>query len=119
MTWTPISEDELGTLVSREIADCSVEQQEFFLRAKIPPVKWRLTPWGDEGGGFWAVAVHLDRVLWYNDIEDGFNVSHFEIQGDIPSHEYWCNQDTLNWALPKLQDNSGSRLGRPGPIKHA
>jgi hypothetical protein len=41
-------------------------------------------------------------VLWYNDIEDGFNVSRFVQWGEIPSDEYWCSQDPLQYALPKL-----------------
>ena len=49
------------------------------------------------------MAVHADRVIWYNDIEDGFNVSRFEIQGRIPDDEYWCNQDPLRWALAGLE----------------
>jgi hypothetical protein len=43
-----------------------------------------------------------DRVLWYNDIEEGFNVSRFTTVGSIPSTEYWCNQDELRWALSAL-----------------
>lgn len=45
--------------------------------------------------GFWAIAVIENRVLWYNDIEEGFNVSNFTEPGTIPSTEYWCNQDEL------------------------
>ena len=113
MTWHPISLADLQTMLCRDLAECSVNQQEFFRRAGIAPTKWRLTPWGDEGGGFWAVAVHRDRVLWYNDIENGFNVSRFDVQGQIPRDEYWCNQDSLRWALPGLQDEPGTLLGPP------
>jgi hypothetical protein len=58
-------------------------------------------------GGFWAVAVDDDRVLWYNDVEDGFNVSRFARRGEIPRDEYWCNQSSLRQMLPALR-------GRPG-----
>jgi hypothetical protein len=96
-----------------------MEQREFFRRTRIAPAKWRLTPWGDEGGGFWAVAIHRDRVLWYNDIEDGFNVSRFDEHGQIPRNEYWCNEDSLRWALPRLQGEPGTQLGPPGPVADA
>jgi hypothetical protein len=33
------------------------------------------------------VAVHLDRVLWYGDIECGFHVSRFDVPGEIPPDE--------------------------------
>jgi hypothetical protein len=116
MSWEPISLSELQSMLSRELDDCSDGQREFFARVRITPTKWRLSPWGDEGGGFWAVAVHGRRVLWFNDIEDGFNVSNFEVSGEIPGYEYWCNQDPLCWALPHLEDQTGARLGPPKPL---
>jgi hypothetical protein len=116
MTWHPISLADLQAMLSRDLAECSVDQREFFRRASMVPAKWCLAPWGDQGGGFWAVAVHMDRVLWYNDIEDGFNVSRFDIQGEIPRDEYWCNQDSLRWALPRLQGEPGTSSGPPEPV---
>ena len=113
MPWKPITATGLRALLARELEDCSVEEREYFDRVRIPPVKWRLAPWGDGGGGFWAVAIHGRRVLWYNDIEEGFNVSPFDVEGSIPESEYWCNQDTLRWALPLLRGQSGTRLGAP------
>ena len=116
MTWRPKSLAELQALLSRDLLECSEQQREFFRRIRITPAKWRLSPWGDSGGGFWAVAVHLDRVLWLNDIEDGFNVSRFDVEAEIPRSEYWCNQDPLRWALPRLQGEPGTRIGPPEPI---
>jgi hypothetical protein len=55
-------------------------------------------------------------VLWYNDIEDGFNVSTFVERGRIPENEYWCNQDEIGWALPKLMGESGWNMGPPKPL---
>ena len=86
------------------------------LAAAVAPAKWQLSPWGDLGGGFWVIAVMEDRVLWYNDIEDGFNVSRFVTLGTIPSTEYWCNQDELRWALPALAGQPQGKLGPPEPL---
>lgn len=108
MTWRPIRLADLQAMLRRELSECSPEQREFYARACIEAAKWRLTPEGDEGGGFWAVAVHQDRVLWFNDIEDGFNVSRFDAPGEIPSGEYQCNQDSLRLALPRLQGGQAS-----------
>ena len=106
-------------MLSHDLAECSVEQRVFFRRASIAPAKWESDPWGDRGGGFWVVAVHADRVLWYNDIEDGFNVSRFDVGGEIPRDEYRCNQDSLRWALPKLHGEPGTRLGPPEHLADA
>lgn len=42
----------------------------FWQSIKIEPEKWAEKDFGDEVGGFWVVAVHKDKVIWYNDIED-------------------------------------------------
>lgn len=76
--WQPINLPDLQELLENELQACSPTQQEFFEAARLPPAKWQLSPWGDQGGGFWVVAVHGDRALWYNDIEAGFNVSHLK-----------------------------------------
>jgi hypothetical protein len=69
------------------------------VRSAIAPQKWSQFPYGDEGGGFWAV-VFGSKVLWYNAIEDRFNVSHFAEPGRIPDDEYWCEEDPLKWQSP-------------------
>src|SRR4051812_29968801 len=85
MDWEPISKESLDELVAEGLAEATAEERVVFARAAVTPTKWQLSPWGDLGGGFWALAVMEDRVLWYNDIEDGFNVSHFVSRGTIPT----------------------------------
>src|SRR5512140_536940 len=111
MDWKPISLSELESMVFGDLEDCSDQQRDFFTRVRITPHKWHLSPWGDEGGGFWAVAVYETRVLWFNDIEDGFNVSTFEVRGEIPEGEYGCNEDPLRVALLLLEGKTGQRRG--------
>lgn len=103
MPWSPYSLAALEELVDRDRSGCSETERHFFDSIRVEPEKWRLSPWGDEGGGFWVVAVHRDRALWFNDIEEGFNVSQYVTRGEIPSDEYCCNQDGLALALGKLQ----------------
>jgi hypothetical protein len=80
----------------------SDEEQTYFKRVAFEPTNWSQSPYGDEGGGFWAVAADDNRVLWYNDIEDGFNVSTCAEWGTIPADEYWC-------GIARIE-----RLWRPG-----
>ncbi|MCB0767319.1 MAG: SRPBCC family protein [Flavobacteriales bacterium] len=114
--WEPIDRKELDVLIADGLARAPAEHQTLFNGVAIEPAKWRLTPWGDMGGGFWAVAVMEDRVLWYNDIEEGFNVSRFEINGTIPSTEYWCNQSELHHAIPALAGQPQGKFGPPQPL---
>jgi hypothetical protein len=116
MTWRATTRDELEALIARDLRDCTATQRTFFDRVSVKRVKWRLTPWGDLIGGFWIVAIHEDRVLWFNEIEDGFNVSKFAREGEIPSEEYWCNQDSLATACEKLERGGGISLGPPEAI---
>jgi len=116
MDWQPISRELLDELIAKELAEATAEDRELFARTAITPTKWQLSPWGDLGGGFWVVAVMDDSVLWYNDIEDGFNVSRFIALGTIPSTEYWCNQDELRWALSALAGKSQAKLAPPEPL---
>lgn len=108
--WQPISQHELEVLISHELEECSAETRELYEANAISMQKWALPPWGDAGGGFWAIAVLGGLVLWFNDIEDGFNTSSFVNAGVID--HYWCNQDTLHQALFGLTHNT-QKLGAP------
>ena len=116
MDWRPLSRDELNSTIERELADCSDELRAYFVTVAFEPSKWRQSPYGDEGGGFWAIAADGGRVLWFNDIEEGFNVSAFVEWGTIPANEYWCNQDELKHALPALMGRQIGRAGPPEPL---
>ena len=43
------------------------------------------------------VAVKDGEVLYYEDVEDGFNRSPLSESGDVLEH--WCNQDDHSSAL--------------------
>jgi hypothetical protein len=110
--WEPLSRAELDALIASELAVSAPERRDLFARHAIVPEKWTQHPWGDDGGGFWAVAVCGDRVLWYNEIEEGFNVSRFAVLGRISEGQCWCNQDALGVAVCRLVEDLG-RLGPP------
>ena len=94
MNWKPASEEEIRELIDRARERMNMEQARAWERVRIPPEKWRLDPWGNKGNGFWVVALVGRWVVWYNDIEDGFNLSRYASYGAID--EYWCNQDELD-----------------------
>lgn len=82
MNWTPIKESEIWEII------------------KVPPQKWSQESFGKEGGGFWVVAIIGSSIIWYNDIEDGFNRSSYSVLGKI--NEYFCNQDDLEWQIQNV-----------------
>lgn len=113
MKWEPIGRADLEEIIARDLTKATDDERALFERVAVPLTKWALPPWGDLGGGFWVVARMDDRVLWYNDIEDGFNVSRFVTPGRIPENEYWCNHDELRWALAALAGKPRMKLGPP------
>lgn len=72
----------------------------FWNLIKIAPRKWQEKEYGNEGGGFWAVAILGNVVVFYNDIEEGFNLSSYNTYGHIS--EYWCEQSELDWTVKLL-----------------
>jgi hypothetical protein len=87
---SPLSRQDLESVIINALAEYDDAVRAEWARIRIEPEKWRCSPWGDEGGGFWVVAVDGDRVLWFNDIEEGFNWSRYSTRGTID--EYLCNE---------------------------
>lgn len=102
MTWTPITEERLWDKVNASESRMSPPQMRMWEMIRIPPQKWAQEPYGSEGGGFWVVAIAGTHVIWYNDIEDGFNISAYSEFGTID--EYGCSQLELEDAVLYVLD---------------
>lgn len=100
--WEPISLSELFDEIQKTEKDLDGELKNFWDLIKIDPIKWEEKGYGEMGGGFWVVAICGNKVMWYNDIEEGFNISDYKTFGKI--EYYSCNQDDLIWSLTKLFD---------------
>jgi hypothetical protein len=94
--------NELEGLIAAGLAGADDAVLAAWERIRIAPEKWRCSPWGDLGGGFWVVAISGDAVIWYNDIEEGFNRSRFGERGVIA--EYFCNQGDFSAVLSALPE---------------
>lgn len=96
----PLSESELLELIEAGESRLTPQERRLWDLIKIAPIRWSGGDYGRETGGFWAVAVFGNQVIWYNEIEEGFNLSRFTIYGQID--ELWCNQDELGWVIARL-----------------
>jgi len=120
MNWEPLSETEVWDEINSSYERMSLEEKNLWEAIKIIPEKWQEISYGKEGGGFWVVALIGSTVVWYNDIEEGFNRSKYHQYGIID--EYWCNQDNLEWAVQHIINEikegypSGGKAGPPEPI---
>ena len=100
--WKPISEIALRARVSQGETRMSPGLRRLWSVVQIEPEKWQQHPHGDQGSGFWVVAVIGRTVIWYNDLEEGFNRSNYSAYGTID--EYWCNQDELELTVQYLMN---------------
>ena len=106
--WKPISRTALLARIGQGQARMAPAERRFWEAIRIEPEKWQQHPYGDQGAGFWVVALVGRTVIWYNDIEEGFNRSRYSAYGAID--DYWCNQDelelTLRYLLNALEQGS-------------
>lgn len=100
MNWKPITFTELSDEILNGEKQMNPKHFTFWNEIKINPKKWSEDEYGNEGNGFWVVAKFKNLVVYYNDIEDGFNISDFKEEGKIEN--YCAEQDELNIAILKL-----------------
>lgn len=116
MIWTPITVEEIFDIIHSTENDLHGDLLNFWDLIKIDPEKWTEEEYGKEGGGFWVVGLIGRKVIYYNDIEEGFNISDYTVYGTID--EYICNQDDLHIAILNLYNLitfGGRVIGQAGP----
>jgi len=100
--WQPISEDALRKRVAQGVSRMTPAQLRLWNAIRIEPQKWKQEPFGRDGEGFWVVGLVGQSVIWYNDLEEGFNRSRYESFGIIV--DYWCNHDELELTVSYLMN---------------
>src|ERR1017187_6934755 len=117
--WAPIAENALQGRIAQGVARMNPELLRLWRAICISPEKWQQHPYGEQGAGFWVVALIGKTVIWYNDLEEGFNRSRYVTYGTI--EDYWCNQDelelTVQWLMDALQRGTDLVLLRSKPWK--
>jgi hypothetical protein len=98
--WQSISLADLLARIEQGFGRMTEQERALWLAVRLPPQKLHQLPYGVEGDGFWVVGIIGSTVLWYNDIEEGFNRSLFSTFGTID--DYWANQDELEIAIRYL-----------------
>jgi len=98
--WTPISRDELEELVSAQLSECSSEYAQQFARVRVPFRTASIMRNGVSESVF-VVAQLEEMAIYYEDVEDGFNVSEVAPDGSIatPGFEQWTIADAIQHLL--------------------
>jgi hypothetical protein len=97
--WKPISALELNRLVDLELTNCGIEQQNLFARYRVPPYRVPIHRLGKLEEVF-VVAELPSGVIYYEDVEEGFEFDSLGTDGAIP--EQSCNQYELGHVLSQL-----------------
>jgi hypothetical protein len=100
MTWTPITIEEVYDLILQTETELNGDLLNFWDLIKIYPEKWNEETYGKQGNGFWVVGLIGRKVIYYNDLEEGFNISDYKTYGTIDG--YFCNQDKLASTVGRL-----------------
>jgi hypothetical protein len=87
MNWLPINLQELLSDLEANEKRMDVKAAELWSKISIAPEKWEEVEMGEEGEGFYVVAIMEDWIIWYNDIEDGYNLSKFKEHGHIQGYQ--------------------------------
>ena len=95
-TWQPISELELEALVASQLRDCTPAQQAGFANYRVSfyPVPFQRTVASEQ---VFVVAELPSGLLYYDDVEDGFEVGTLDDRGTVRDHG--CNQLELMHVL--------------------
>lgn len=113
MTWRPATIEEVKKIVRDDLQQCDDEQLHAFERYAVEPYVAPLLRYGAMEHVV-VVARRGDEVIYWEDVEGGFNISLVGPDGRILKH--WCNQDELHLALNAWIEGR-SRTVKEGPAE--
>ncbi|WP_196889873.1 hypothetical protein [Aureivirga sp. CE67] len=100
--FTRITLEELNHLIEEGVLKMNKELLKIWNEISIKPEKWIGYSYIKEGEEFWVVGKFRDKVIWYNDTEEGFNISNYRIEREIG--EFGFEQDELEDVIYKLKN---------------
>lgn len=97
-----MDEAKLWDLINDSRERMSPSQKRLWERVQVAPAKWACEPHSGINGGFWVVGLIGQSVVWFNDIEDGFQRSSYVRYGEI--EEYGSMQFGLEEVVQHIQN---------------
>jgi len=95
----PITQVELEALLKKEVERCTPSQQQFFETHRVPLYLVPIHRFGTVEQVF-VVAEIKEGILYYEDVEEGFEMAQLGPDGAIP--EQGCNQYELKHVISRL-----------------
>jgi hypothetical protein len=94
--WQSATIEQVIEIVKADLARCTPDQIAVFEKYRTPPYRAPLSRYGQDESVI-VVAQKENEVVYWEDVEEGFNVSPLVTDGKVLEH--WCNQDDLGTAL--------------------
>jgi hypothetical protein len=99
MEWTPATIEDVKQIIEADLDICDEEEVEMFESFAVDPYHAPVIRDGKTESVV-VVARKGDAVIYWEDVEEGFNVSPVDANGLILEHG--CDQDELGTALNNL-----------------
>lgn len=104
---------EVRSIVVEDLKACDAEQMAAFNEYAVESYVASIVRYGRMESAV-VVARKGNEVIYWEDVEEGFNVSPVDSNGQILEH--WCNQDSLGFALNAWIEGK-PQSGRFGPAR--
>jgi hypothetical protein len=116
MEWKPATVEAVKKIIGDDLAECDDEQIAAFKRSAVEPYLALIRRSGKMAKVI-VVARRGDEVIYWEEVEEGFNLSPVDSDGQIL--EQWCSQDELGFALNAgIEGRSlGGKFGPATPIE--
>jgi len=108
--------DAVKKIIEGDLKECDDEQVSAFKKYAVEPYAAPILRYGEMENAV-VVARRGDEVIYWEDVEEGFNLSPVSPNGQILEH--CCNQDELRFALNAWIEGRARpiRLGPSMPIE--
>lgn len=98
-SWKPVELDQLRRIIAAQLEECSAALREHFEAHRVEFYRVPIRRLGKLESVF-VVATFDDAVLYYEDVEEGFELASLDENGAIASQG--CNQFELCQILTQL-----------------
>ena len=98
MDWSPAGIQEVEKIIEADLRSCNEQERAAFRLYAVPPFAAPILRYGQMETVV-VVARKCDEVLFWEDVEEGFNTSRLLDDGYIADHS--CNQDSLGLAIAR------------------
>jgi hypothetical protein len=105
MEWQPATVEAVKQIIEGDLKACDSRQVAVFEKYSVEPYCAPILRYGKMESVV-VVAQRRDEVIYWEDVEEGFNCSAVGPDGRVLEH--LCNQDELRLALNKWIEGEGS-----------